>query len=168
MNKHLTKSKLCEKWMSTNGNCPYGWRCKFAHGTMQLRKASCINMIKHGKCENTNCEFNHDVEVEQPQKPKNNDLWKTKLCFNYMKSGKCTYGNICQYAHGEQDLYFNHKKEEEIIINGDDLESLSDYEDEFTLEYTQPFEYEFGKMCLYEDDFVNKINNICSVDNFYI
>ncbi|KAI6186230.1 Tristetraprolin [Aphelenchoides besseyi] len=33
--------------------------------------------------------------------PKNPKLYKTELCRSWMDSGRCNYGDRCQYAHGE-------------------------------------------------------------------
>ena len=30
------------------------------------------------------------------------NLYKTQLCRNYMSTGKCKYGRVCQYAHGKE------------------------------------------------------------------
>ena len=32
------------------------------------------------------------------------DMYKTKLCHNYMETGKCKYGRVCQFAHGRKEL----------------------------------------------------------------
>ena len=32
------------------------------------------------------------------------DMYKTKLCHNYMETGKCKYGRVCQFAHGMKEL----------------------------------------------------------------
>lgn len=32
------------------------------------------------------------------------DMYKTKLCRNYMDTGKCKYGRVCQFAHGRKEL----------------------------------------------------------------
>ena len=32
------------------------------------------------------------------------DMYKTKLCRNYMETGKCKYGRVCQFAHGRKEL----------------------------------------------------------------
>ena len=32
------------------------------------------------------------------------DMYKTKLCRNYMETGKCKYGKVCQFAHGMKEL----------------------------------------------------------------
>ena len=28
------------------------------------------------------------------------DMYKTRMCRNYMETGKCKYGRVCQFAHG--------------------------------------------------------------------
>ena len=33
-----------------------------------------------------------------------NSLYKTQLCRNYMSTGKCKYGRVCQFAHGKKEL----------------------------------------------------------------
>ena len=30
--------------------------------------------------------------------------YKTKMCRNYMETGKCRYGRVCQFAHGTKEL----------------------------------------------------------------
>uniref|UniRef100_A0A0N4Z3I5 C3H1-type domain-containing protein n=1 Tax=Parastrongyloides trichosuri TaxID=131310 RepID=A0A0N4Z3I5_PARTI len=35
--------------------------------------------------------------------PKNPKLYKTELCRSWMDSGRCNYGERCQYAHGEHE-----------------------------------------------------------------
>jgi len=32
------------------------------------------------------------------------DLYKTEICRNWSATGRCSYGNKCKYAHGEDDL----------------------------------------------------------------
>ena len=32
------------------------------------------------------------------------NLYKTQLCRNYMSTGKCKYGRVCQFAHGRKEL----------------------------------------------------------------
>lgn len=31
-------------------------------------------------------------------------LYKTQLCRNFMSTGKCKYGRVCQFAHGRKEL----------------------------------------------------------------
>ena len=32
------------------------------------------------------------------------DMYKTRMCRNYMETGKCNYGKVCQFAHGMKEL----------------------------------------------------------------
>ena len=32
------------------------------------------------------------------------DMYKTRMCRNYMETGKCKYGKVCQFAHGMKEL----------------------------------------------------------------
>ena len=32
------------------------------------------------------------------------DMYKTRMCRNYMETGKCKYGRVCQFAHGIKEL----------------------------------------------------------------
>ena len=32
------------------------------------------------------------------------DMYKTKLCRNYMETGSCKYGRVFQFAHGVKEL----------------------------------------------------------------
>ena len=32
------------------------------------------------------------------------DMYKTRMCRNYMETGKCKYGRVCQFAHGMKEL----------------------------------------------------------------
>ena len=32
------------------------------------------------------------------------NMYKTKLCRNYMETGRCKYGRVCQFAHGMKEL----------------------------------------------------------------
>ena len=33
-----------------------------------------------------------------------NDKYKTKMCRNFMETGLCKYGRVCQFAHGWKEL----------------------------------------------------------------
>ena len=63
------KSQLCKKFMEF-GYCPYGKRCKFAHGSHELRKN------------------------QQP-----NSKYKTKVCGVFLHEGHCMYGERCNFIH---------------------------------------------------------------------
>ena len=32
------------------------------------------------------------------------NLYKTQPCYNYMSTGTCKYGRVCQFAHGRREL----------------------------------------------------------------
>ena len=56
------KSELCKKYME-KGECPYGYKCKFAHGSHELRQNN-----------SQNCKY------------------KTKECLTFFQSSHCRYG----------------------------------------------------------------------------
>lgn len=63
------KSELCKKFME-RGYCPYGDKCKFAHGSHQLKQ-------NNGE----------------------NAKYKTKECFTFFNGGHCKYGDRCNFVH---------------------------------------------------------------------
>lgn len=68
-NTELYKTELCASFMSTGGNCPYGEKCQFAHGTQELKS------------------------VDRPPK------WRSKPCQNWVKTGSCSYNERCCFRH---------------------------------------------------------------------
>merc|ERR1712086_294349 len=44
----------------------------------------------------------HDGGFEK--KPQNDSLLKTKLCVSWQRTGVCSFGERCRFAHGEADL----------------------------------------------------------------
>ncbi|ORE02570.1 hypothetical protein BCV72DRAFT_265115 [Rhizopus microsporus var. microsporus] len=84
-NNPLYKTRLCERY-ETEGSCPYGPKCHFAHGIGELR----------GKPEG------QAAKEESPAE--NNQLFKTKLCEKFMRERFCQYGPKCHFAHGEAEL----------------------------------------------------------------
>lgn len=69
MRNDKEKSQLCKKFIE-NGFCPYQNKCKFAHGSHELRK---------------NKQFN--------------SKYKTKECGVFMSTGFCLFGDRCNFIH---------------------------------------------------------------------
>ncbi|CAG8597750.1 8289_t:CDS:2 [Ambispora gerdemannii] len=85
----LYKTRLCERF-ETEGFCPYGTKCTFAHGTAELRERPLIE-------EKTGTP---PISKDGPENP----LYKTRLCERFIKENFCQYGPKCNFAHGEQEL----------------------------------------------------------------
>ncbi|CAG8433359.1 1568_t:CDS:2 [Diversispora eburnea] len=85
----LYKTRLCERF-ETEGFCPYGPKCTFAHGTVELRERPA-----------------GEEKIDAPLTAKDgpdNPLYKTRLCERFMKENFCQYGPKCNFAHGEEEL----------------------------------------------------------------
>jgi len=85
----LYKTRLCERF-ETEGFCPYGPKCTFAHGTNELRERPTA-----------------EEKVGSPPSARDgpeNPLYKTRLCERFMKENFCQYGPKCNFAHGEHEL----------------------------------------------------------------
>jgi hypothetical protein len=67
------KTELCQKFMET-GNCPYGFKCRFAHGKNEL----------NSKILNIN--------------------YKKKPCKRFYKYGFCPYGSRCLFLHNDRKI----------------------------------------------------------------
>ena len=67
--KDKEKSQLCKKYLEF-GFCPYEKKCKFAHGSHELRK----NQMPNSK-------------------------YKTKECGIFLTEGHCMYGQRCNFIH---------------------------------------------------------------------
>jgi hypothetical protein len=68
------KTELC-KGFSDNGFCPYGNKCRFAHGKQELSV-----------------------------KPINATRYKQKECKSFKEQGFCMYGSRCNFKHDERKL----------------------------------------------------------------
>ncbi|KAG5354405.1 Zinc finger protein 36, C3H1 type-like 2-A [Yarrowia sp. C11] len=46
------------------------------------------------------------VQQQQPRRKANinSELYKTEMCSSFQKTGSCSYGEKCQFAHGEHEL----------------------------------------------------------------
>ena len=67
------KTELCKKFLAT-GYCPYGKKCRFAHGKNELVL----------KAQGTN--------------------YKKERCKSFYENGYCPYGSRCQFQHDERKL----------------------------------------------------------------
>ncbi len=63
---------MCKKFIE-NGSCPYQGKCKFAHGSHELRKNSQLN-----------------------------SKYKTKECDIFVNEGYCIYGERCNFIHNKE------------------------------------------------------------------
>ena len=67
------KTELCQKFMES-GNCPYGFKCRFAHGKNEL----------NSKIFNIN--------------------YKKKPCKSFNQFGFCPYGSRCNFLHNNRKI----------------------------------------------------------------
>ena len=67
------KTELCKKFQAT-GQCPYGYKCRFAHGKEEL-------IIKN--------------------QGKN---YKKRFCKSFHETGYCPYGSRCNFRHDERNF----------------------------------------------------------------
>jgi len=89
---HNYKTKLCKTFSS--GVCPAGASCHFAHGSRELR-----NMFKTGGGYGQSAQQHHGSSGGWPAANA-----KTVLCKNWSEKGSCTYGDSCNFAHGEEQI----------------------------------------------------------------
>lgn len=82
------------------GNC---LRMRSIPASLQKRISKtkiCIHNLS-GRCSRAaNCSFAHSME-ELREPP---DLYKTRLCVNFMSTGGCQKMSNCRFAHGEEEL----------------------------------------------------------------
>ena len=69
------------------------------------------NMHSTNRCTTTRKEKDRTMSStdDSPKRKKlppvaKSDMYKTKLCRNYMENGRCKYGKVCQFAHGVKEL----------------------------------------------------------------
>lgn len=67
------KTELCRQFSENNGQCKYGDKCQFAHGTVDLK-----GIIRHPK-------------------------YKTDFCKTFHSKGFCPYGPRCHFIHEFND-----------------------------------------------------------------
>jgi len=98
------KTKLCAFWQSET--CTRGTRCKFAHGSNDVKDAPVLDKTAFcranltGRCYNSDCKFAHTLdELRATDK-----FYKTTYC-HYERYGMCRLGSSCRHAHtGDQLL----------------------------------------------------------------
>ena len=69
------KTEVCKNWSET-GQCPYGKRCKFAHGKQDLNE----------------------------KKPTDRSYYKSKKCNSFNNQNICMYGVRCLFSHDQRTL----------------------------------------------------------------
>ena len=72
--KYKYKTELCKNW-EERGFCPYGNKCRFAHGINELNS-----------------------------KDKLNDKYKSKPCQSFFNNMFCHYGTRCLFKHDERTI----------------------------------------------------------------
>lgn len=88
VNKVKMKLKLCNSFTLT-GSCFKGDLCTFAHGEHEVGTPQPI--------------LTEEQKAAQAAPPKFQGNFKTVLC-KHFPQGNCTRGDLCAFAHGEQDL----------------------------------------------------------------
>lgn len=71
-----------------NGVCPYNHKCKFAHGSHELRRNEEVNF-----------------------------RYKTKECGTFFKEGSCHYGDRCNFLHVKKNRDFKHERRQQMWVN---------------------------------------------------
>jgi len=79
------------------GFCPYGPACDFKH---TRRVKSRLPEEVDFKAKQANAVSAASSEYDQPDNPN----FRTQLCINFEKDGRCKYGDRCSYAHGRAQL----------------------------------------------------------------
>lgn len=99
--------------------CLFGDMCQFAHGSHELRNPSCpLDLELRQKLAtrllilNREERFNENnlkrplIADKSMEKSDNNPnpRFKTAICINFKMKGICPYGDLCQFAHGIEEL----------------------------------------------------------------
>jgi len=99
------KETIC-KFFEKENSCKWGDECKFAHGKKELMKYTlkpgtspvmCKNWIDRKCVQGVNCFYTHII-------PRNNPDWKVTKCRSLREAEPCTFGNLCAFAHNENEL----------------------------------------------------------------
>eukprot|EP00439_Symbiodinium_sp_Y106_P056020 s877_g7.t2 len=78
------------------GSCPRGDECTFAHGAAELQKP--------GEVQQTLSSLQSGPKAQFTTEEKQRYNYKTKLCREFSANGSCPRGDICSFAHGQEEL----------------------------------------------------------------
>lgn len=112
--RNMYKTEFCHTYQETD-NCPYGNKCRFAHGPKELQNSDsekpssyktvrCRNFWEKGDCRyGKRCRFVHDEALGFNDKKKIKAMahpkWRTKPCKTFTNTGRCPYGDGCGFIH---------------------------------------------------------------------
>eukprot|EP00197_Chlamydomonas_leiostraca_P002398 CAMPEP_0202858516 /NCGR_PEP_ID=MMETSP1391-20130828/1014_1 /ASSEMBLY_ACC=CAM_ASM_000867 /TAXON_ID=1034604 /ORGANISM="Chlamydomonas leiostraca, Strain SAG 11-49" /LENGTH=627 /DNA_ID=CAMNT_0049537441 /DNA_START=96 /DNA_END=1979 /DNA_ORIENTATION=+ len=121
------KTRICNKWRE--GHCPFGDTCKYAHGEHELRHMN--DNLREGIGRDAPAPRSHAPSHAGPSSSmrdhrsgsgdhhrdsrdsrdrggsserERGDAHKTRLCSEFMNTGRCRYGSTCTFAHGQHEL----------------------------------------------------------------
>lgn len=115
-NRNLYKTELCDTYEEF-GECPYGPRCRYAHGKHELKEKPKIAqpsayktvLCKHFWGRNSicpygnKCKFVHGeangIDENKANEIRKHKKYKTKDCKTFNKVGSCPFGDKCAYIH---------------------------------------------------------------------
>ena len=110
------RTELCPQ-MSRTGICIYGSACTFAHGAEQLRRRKrspkCGTHARthtrvHARSTRARAHsHSHTVVHPLPSVLISRGFlsrYRTELCSNFERDGRCVYGKRCEFAHGSAQL----------------------------------------------------------------
>ena len=130
------KTTLCAKFV-TNGTCPFGMTCNFAHGVQELRQAAeQVQRLESNSSQNAN--------------------YKTTLCKKYTLGLYCPFAEKCQYAHGRGELRDKPITVAPSMMTEDDkkkriekAKKMPGYKTKICQNYEKSGECEYGEICHY-------------------
>lgn len=125
--KIILRMKLCRKFCFGE-ECPYGDRCNFIHEDLskfredsgKMRESSAISVgttaadppsVENGTGSNQ-IEVNRQGGIPVPAPMNINGggggkiYWKTRLCMKFEITGQCTFGDNCNFAHGQAGMLY--------------------------------------------------------------
>uniref|UniRef100_A0A0G4FKH0 C3H1-type domain-containing protein n=1 Tax=Chromera velia CCMP2878 TaxID=1169474 RepID=A0A0G4FKH0_9ALVE len=97
---------MCPK-LKRSRFCKQGEQCPYAHSPEELRpmpnlgRTSLCRAFLQGRCQsNSRCKYAHG----EKQLRVTEDYFKSKMCWEFQRSGHCSRGPACRHAHGETEL----------------------------------------------------------------